>query len=105
MSSKNEKSVLGPAGIALIFFVIGCGVLLVGVSQSRDAVMLMGGLIMGISGGLAALMGDKLSQDFVRFQGGGPARRAREDAERKADTEHSDLTMPEEWDEPPKRDG
>lgn len=99
---KKQSSLLGPVGLALTVFAAGCGILLYGLATSRGGLMFAGGLIMGASGGLAALLGEKISQDFVKYQGGGPARRAREEAERRADTTPSELTVPEDWDERPK---
>lgn len=100
---KKERSLLGPVGLALVVFTVGCGILVYGALTQSNGLMLAGALILGAAAGLAALMGDKLSGDFVKDQGGGAARRAREEAERKADTTATDLTVPEEWHEPPDR--
>lgn len=99
---KENKSLVGPAGAALIVFTIGCGLIIAGLASSSNGLMLAGAVLIVAGGGLAALMGDKISEEFIRSQGGGAARRARDEADRTTDRSASDLTLPEDWSDPPK---
>lgn len=99
MKPKKRRSLIGPVGVALLVFLAGCGLIVLGVFQDENWKILLGGILIIGAGGIAALMGDAISEDFILSQGGGAAKRAREKAEHDADTTGSDLTVPEDWHE------
>lgn len=76
---EEESSVLGYAAAGLIIFVVGAGLLIYGMIESRGFLMLLGAILIAAGGGLAALLGERLVREITGSQGGGAARRARRD--------------------------
>lgn len=104
MKGKKSKSVLGPLGLTALVFITGIVVGVVGVAMAEKGVMVLGGVLIAAAGGLAMLLGETMAEEFTRSQGGGAARQAQEEAERNEDEGASDMTVPEEWLDPPKRE-
>lgn len=77
---EKPSSSWSKAAFGLILFAGGAGVILFGAVIENTIVMTIGGAMVVGGGGLAALHGETMAREIHTQQGGGAARKAREQA-------------------------